>query len=570
MKLFNKKCFAIIVSLVMMITLFTPSFANADSKPELKVTLDKTEVNPGDEVNATVTLNTNGVNNIDGIQAKVNFNKDVVEIQGDPVKKLPAQTEMDICAVNANQEEGFVQMVFTAVLDNGLDYNGELFTFKFKVNENATVGNYTLTFDESNGSPLQNGNNNTDVETTITNANFDVVKHLKGISFEGNKTSAQLNVGQTDTLTVVYDPNDTTDNKTVTWSTTNENVVSVSNGTVTAVGPGSATVKAKVGEKTATCTYTIKAPLTGIELNNGSDELSLVKGQNKTIAVKYNPENTTDSKTVTWSSSDETIATVDANGKVTAKKAGTTTITAVSTLSDEITDSVTITVTEIPINSIAFEQADDTMLRWDEMQLTVIYNPENTTDDKVVTWESSDEDIAVVDENGLVTALKAGNVTIKATTANGKIAEKEITVEEKHLEKIDASDTKTDVTVGDQVEIVCVANPEDFTDEIMDIQFESSDEDVVSVSEFGIYTAKKVGKATIKITVSTEYDEFTDEIEVEVKEKEVATEENTSEDSDSTKTSSPQTGDLPIVGIVATSIVSLAGAVVVAKKKLLN
>ena len=104
----------------------------------------------------------------------------------------------------------------------------------------------------------------------------------------------------------------------------------------------------------------------------------------------------------------------------------------------------------------------------------------------------------------------------------------------------------------------------------MDIQFESSDEDVVSVSEFGIYTAKKVGKATIKITVSTEYDEFTDEIEVEVKEKEVATEENTSEDSDSTKTSSPQTGDLPIVGIVATSIVSLAGAVVVAKKKLLN
>lgn len=574
MKIFNKKCFAIIVSLVMMITLFTPSFTSAVSKPELKVVLDKTEVNPGDEVSATVILNTNGVNNIDGIQAKVKFDKDVVEIQGDPVIKLPRQTERDFTDIYASQDEGYVQMIFGAILDGGLNYNGEIFTFKFKVNENTNIGNYTLTFDESNGSSLQDSINSVDIETAITNASFDVVKHLKGISFADNKTSAELNVGQTDTLTVAFDPTDTTDDKTVTWTTSKESVVTVSDGTVTAVGPGTATVTAKVGDKTATCEYTVKAPLTSIELNNGENDVSLVKGQNKNISIKYNPENTTDSKTVTWASSDETVATVDSNGKVTAIKAGTTTITATSTVSDRITDTVTVTVTEIPINSISFEQADDTMLRWDDMQLTVIYNPEDTTDDKVVTWESSDEDIATVDENGLVTALQEGTVTIKATTANGKVAEKEITVEEKHLEDFDISNNKTELTVGDECEIDLTLNPEDCTD-IIDYYWDSSDEDVVSTNEDGIYTARKVGKATITVKLVTEYDEeFIKEFEVEVKEKEKEVEATTEEDStpkaEETKTSSPQTGDLPIVGIVATALISLGGAVVVAKKKLLN
>ena len=562
----SKKIFGIVVSLVMILTLFTPTFANAESKPEMKITVDKTEVSEGDEIEASVLLNTNSSNDVFSVESKITFDGNVLEIVGDPVVVL--DTESADC--NNNAENNYSYYVWTTSKDDPLVYNGVLWKVRFKVKNGANLGASSIQFD-SNSTEL--GSDSGVIDTSYTNATINVTKALKGISFEGDKTSANLNVGQTDSLTVVYDPADTTDDKTITWTTSKSSVVTVSNGTVTAVGPGTATVTAKVGDKTATCEYTVKAPLTSIELNNGENDVSLVKGQNKNISIKYNPENTTDSKAVTWASSDETVATVDGNGKVKAIKAGTTTITATSTVSDRITDTVTLTVTEIPLNSITFEQADDTMLRWDDMQLTVIYSPEDTTDDKVVTWESSDENIATVDENGLVTALKGGTVTITAKVPNSTIlpAKKQITVEEKHLEDFDISNNKTELTVGDECEIDLTLNPEDCTD-IIDYYWDSSDEDVVSTNEDGIYTAKKAGKATITVKLVTEYDEFTKEFEVEVKEKEVeaTTEEDSTPKAEETKTSSPQTGDLPIVGIVATALISLGGAVVVAKKKLLN
>lgn len=565
----SKKIFGIVVSLVMILTLFTPTFANAESKPEMKITVNKTDVSEGDEIEASVLLNTNSSNDVFSVDSKITFDGNVLEIVGDPVVVL--DTEITDC--NNNAENNYSYYTWTTLKDDPLVYNGVLCKVNFKVKNGAPLGESSIQFD-TNATTLGNDSGEIAIDTSYTNATINVTKALKGISFEGDKTSANLNVGQTDSLTVVYDPADTTDDKTVTWTTSKESVVTVSNGTVTAVGPGTATVTAKVGDKTATCEYTVKAPLTSIELNNGENDVSLVKGQNKNISIKYNPENTTDSKAVTWASSDETVATVDGNGKVKAIKAGTTTITATSTVSDRITDTVTLTVTEIPLNSITFEQADDTMLRWDDMQLTVIYSPEDTTDDKVVTWESSDENIATVDENGLVTALKEGTVTITAKVPNSTIlpAEKQITVEEKHLEDFDISNNKTELTVGDECEIDLTLNPEDCTD-IIDYYWDSSDEDVVSTNEDGIYTARKAGKATITVKLVTEYDEeFIKEFEVEVKEKEVeaTTEEDSTPKAEETKTSSPQTGDLPIVGIVATALISLGGAVVVAKKKLLN
>ena len=565
----SKKIFGIVVSLVMILTLFTPTFANAESKPEMKITVNKTDVSEGDEIEASVLLNTNSSNDVFSVDSKITFDGNVLEIVGDPVVVL--DTESADC--NNNAENNYSYYTWTTLKDDPLVYNGVLCKVNFKVKNGAPLGESSIQFD-TNATTLGNDSGEIAIDTSYTNATINVTKALKGISFEGDKTSANLNVGQTDSLTVVYDPADTTDDKTVTWTTSKESVVTVSNGTVTAVGPGTATVTAKVGDKTATCEYTVKAPLTSIELNNGENDVSLVKGQNKNISIKYNPENTTDSKAVTWASSDETVATVDGNGKVKAIKAGTTTITATSTVSDRITDTVTLTVTEIPLNSITFEQADDTMLRWDDMQLTVIYSPEDTTDDKVVTWESSDENIATVDENGLVTALKEGTVTITAKVPNSTIlpAKKQITVEEKHLEDFDISNNKTELTVGDECEIDLTLNPEDCTD-IIDYYWDSSDEDVVSTNEDGIYTARKAGKATITVKLVTEYDEeFIKEFEVEVKEKEVeaTTEEDSTPKAEETKTSSPQTGDLPIVGIVATALISLGGAVVVAKKKLLN
>ena len=148
-------------------------------------------------------------------------------------------------------------------------------------------------------------------------------KDLQSIALD--KTSLSLAKGKSQTLTVAYTPADTTDDKTVTWSTSNNSVATVSGGKVTAVGTGTATITAKVGTKTAACKVTVTIPLTSIKLSNST--LNLTKGASKKLTVTYTPTDTTDSKTVTWSSSDKTVATVS-GGTVKAVGGGTATITA--------------------------------------------------------------------------------------------------------------------------------------------------------------------------------------------------------------------------------------------------
>ena len=139
-----------------------------------------------------------------------------------------------------------------------------------------------------------------------------------------NKTSASLKAGETVTLTATVNPSDATD-KTVTWTTSDATVATVNNGVVTAKKVGAATITAKAGDKTATCTITVVAtPVTSVTLNKTSAQLKA--GESVTLTATVNPSDATD-KTITWSTTDATVATVS-NGVVTAKKVGTATITA--------------------------------------------------------------------------------------------------------------------------------------------------------------------------------------------------------------------------------------------------
>ena len=139
-----------------------------------------------------------------------------------------------------------------------------------------------------------------------------------------NQDTLTLRPTQTAQLTAAVQPEDTTD--TLTWSTSNDTVATVADGKVTALKPGTATITAAAGNVKAECTVTVLDPIPASAVVLDKTALSLYEGDIAALTATVQPEDTT-IKTVTWTSTEKTVATV-ADGKITALKAGTTTITA--------------------------------------------------------------------------------------------------------------------------------------------------------------------------------------------------------------------------------------------------
>lgn len=148
---------------------------------------------------------------------------------------------------------------------------------------------------------------------------------VTGVSLD--KTELALPEGESETLTAIVAPDDAT-NKAVTWTSDKAEVASVdATGKVTAHSVGDAIITATTvdGEKTASCKVTVTRAVTQVKLNKTS--LTLIEGGTETLTATVLPEDALD-KEITWTSSDEKIATVDAAGKVTAVSKGKATITA--------------------------------------------------------------------------------------------------------------------------------------------------------------------------------------------------------------------------------------------------
>ena len=196
---------------------------------------------------------------------------------------------------------------------------------------------------------------------------------VEGITLD--KTTATVEEGATVTLTATVTPGNATD-KTVTWSTSNEAIATVSGGVVTGVKAGEVTITAKAGDKSATCTVTVTAastepevvPVTGVTLNQTAVTLDI--DQSITLTATVAPENATN-KAVTWASDKTDVATVDANGKVTAVAAGTANIT-VTTQDGGKTATCVVTVNP------ATEPEDPTVVReWVDSALDYNYIVDN-------------------------------------------------------------------------------------------------------------------------------------------------------------------------------------------------
>lgn len=241
-------------------------------------------------------------------------------------------------------------------------------------------------------------------------------------------TSSILEVNDTVDLQITVTPDNAT-NKNVTCVSSNANVATVSeSGIVTAVAEGTATITITTedGGFTATSKIVVKneekeekeISVTGVTLDKTT--ATIKEGATVKLTPTIAPENATN-KNVTWTSSNESVATV-AGGVVTGVKAGTATITATTVDGNKIA-TCTVTVEEIvqsvSVTSVSLNVNTLEMQVGDEYTLVATLNPKDASN-KDVTWTSSDEKVVEVSANGIITAKKEGTATVTVTTKDGE------------------------------------------------------------------------------------------------------------------------------------------------------
>lgn len=315
--------------------------------------------------------------------------------------------------------------------------------------------------------------------------NVTVLLPAKTITLQSECT---INKGEKKTLELTVDPSDTTD--TFTWVSNDKKVVTVDkNGEIIGVERGSTfvTVTSSRGLM-ATCVVTVLTLATKITLSDDSKDINI--GKTATISFTYLPSNTTD--TFKWSSADETIATVSQKGVITAVSKGTTQI--ICTASSGLSASCTVNVL-VPATSVTLSNNEIRIVDSETATLTAEVFPENANN-KNVTWGSEDENIATVNEYGVVSVAGTGKTKVYAQIHTGA---KAYCVVNAIINPTNISFDETEITVLQQESKTLTIN---FTpsNSLKTVTWKSSAPEIAAVDENGKVTGVSEGTATITAT----------------------------------------------------------------------
>lgn len=257
-------------------------------------------------------------------------------------------------------------------------------------------------------------------------------KTVYATSIKASDVPSQIYAGETAELKASVYPATAEDN-TISWESSDTNVLMVSStGSLTAVGVGTATITAKTSRGTSKQFTITVNEVVAESISIADNSAEILMEDTKNLKCEFYPENTTD-KTIEWKSSDESVISVSATGEITANKPGTATITAVH---KELADSMDIEVKPIDAKSIEIILPDDAEKNSDgvlmvnkgaKMKLKAEITPENATY-KEIEWSVSNEGVAVIDENGVLTANEAGTVVVTAAAKSGVTEEIEIEI----------------------------------------------------------------------------------------------------------------------------------------------
>lgn len=335
-----------------------------------------------------------------------------------------------------------------------------------------------------------------------------------------------LYAGSTGKINCEVSPSDASNPSLLYESSNAEIVQAYPDGRIKALKAGNAVVTATSEENpdfSDSVTITVvEIAIQGIEITNLPNELHV--GQTHALEIAYTPSNTTQ-KNVTWQSSNTDVLSVNNSGKLTAKAEGEATVTATSKANAELTESVTITVLpkivepEIPVEAISLTGKEVGYIGNSE-SIKAKLSPTGAKDGLV--WSSSDETVATVSQKGVVTYLKAGNVTITAkcssydvensfTITVKEVLSKTITLTTSGLTESEGGGYTLKIATSGKVEAAL-----EETATVREIVFTSSDPEIVKIGQDGVIEALSEGTATITVSTSYEGETTLETLEVTV------------------------------------------------------
>ncbi len=522
----------------------------------LSYNVDKTTLTPGDTVTLTVSLNklpSNGLGiraissriaydktKMEVVQEENKFGKKVVSvIAGEVGAELKFGTgSAGIQTLSGSDTLEFVSIASAVNPDEATLLTGVVYQLKFKVKDNAS-GNVDL-FLMKEGLPYEgfdiSGNkyNEKDElrahrpESWYVSTNMDGMKipvPATGITFEGlDKVDLDKSGKRSMDISSYAKPNPSNTTDEITWESDNTAVATVANGVVTAVANGTANVTVRCGTYSATVPVNVTTSPSTITFAQQKYTVDF----DQTISIKNDvtvgPEDAQyDAATMTWSSDNEAVVTVDNNGNITGKSKGTANVTV---RLGSLSKSVPVTVA-VPLKSITLETTDVVVYKGDEAKVKVTANPNGAVWTSLEGSFNSGAEYAQVKEveDGIViTGVARGNAVV-AVSADGNTTEDlyklvNVTVKENKVTgaTID-NEAGAEVLRGETLEMVgsyTTEEPETVhksTDDTTKV-WESLNPEIATVDKNGVVTGVKEGTATIKLTVAG----HTATYEVEVKE----------------------------------------------------
>ena len=319
--------------------------------------------------------------------------------------------------------------------------------------------------------------------------------------------TASLTVGQTAQLTAT--PKDANGNpltgRTITWSSSDNTIATVSgSGLVTGVGPGGpVTITATSEGQSGTAAVNVTlAPVASVTVAPSTANIAITGTVQLTATPKDANGNPLTGRAISWSSSDNTIGTVNGSGLVTGVAAGSVAITATS---EGKSGTASVTVAGAPVASVTVTPASASVQAGQTQQLTAMLKDANGNilTGRTVTWSSNNTSVATVSSSGLVTAKVAGSATITATS-EGKSGTSALTVTPVPVASVTVAPASASVAVGATLQLTATpkdANGNPLTGRV--VTWQSSNNTIAGVNGSGLVSGVAAG-GPVTITATSE------------------------------------------------------------------